>query len=76
MKRLAPAVSAALLLMALATHAVPQQTFVQDVTVYVTKTGAKYHRAGCQYLRQSQIAMKLSEAKKKYTACSKCNPPR
>ena len=29
----------------------PRQT--TDVTVYVTRTGKKYHRAGCQYLRLS-----------------------
>jgi hypothetical protein len=45
----------------------------QETTVYVTKTGSKYHRSGCQYLRQSQIAISLSSAKAQgYTACSKC----
>lgn len=47
-----------------------------ETTVYVTKTGSKYHRAGCRYLRQSQIAISLSDAKaESYTACSVCNPP-
>jgi hypothetical protein len=46
-----------------------------STTVYVTKTGAKYHRGTCQYLRKSKIAITLSEAKKSYTACSVCNPP-
>ena len=42
-------------------------------TVYITKTGSKYHRAGCRYLRKSQIAISLSEAKNEgYTACSVC----
>src|SRR6266540_2883674 len=27
--------------------------------VYVTRTGAKYHRAGCHYLNKSAIAMPL-----------------
>lgn len=44
-------------------------------TVYVTKTGSKYHRAGCSYLRKSSMAMDLSEARKYYTPCSRCNPP-
>lgn len=45
----------------------------QGQTVYVTRTGSKYHRAGCQYLRQSQIAISLSNAKAQgYTACSRC----
>lgn len=42
-------------------------------TVYITKTGKKYHRDGCQYLRKSQIAISLDDAKAEgYTACSKC----
>lgn len=47
-----------------------------DPTVYGTKTGHKYHAAGCQYLRKSSIPMKLSAAiKNGLTPCSKCNPP-
>lgn len=45
-------------------------------TVYVTKTGSKYHREGCQYLRSSAIAIPLSEAKLRYDPCSRCNPPK
>lgn len=42
-------------------------------TVYVTNTGSKYHRYGCQYLRQSCISISLSDAKAQgYTACSRC----
>lgn len=46
----------------------------QSVTVYITKTGSKYHRAGCQYLRKSKIAISLEEAKRSYEPCSKCKP--
>ena len=46
-----------------------------SVTVYVTRTGAKYHRAGCRYLSKSQIRMPLEEAKKRYAPCKVCNPP-
>ena len=47
-----------------------------SVTVYVTKSGEKYHRDGCQYLRKSKIETTLSSAKDRgYTACSKCKPP-
>ncbi len=46
----------------------------KDTTVYITKTGSKYHKAGCRYLRQSKIAISLSEAKKNYEPCSVCNP--
>lgn len=42
-------------------------------TVYVTRTGKKYHKSGCSYLKDSKIAKTLSEAKSQgYTACSKC----
>lgn len=47
-----------------------------DVIVHITKTGEKYHSAGCQYLRKSDIEVTLSEAKVRgLTPCSKCNPP-
>ncbi len=42
-------------------------------TVYVTRTGGKYHKAGCRYLRSSSIAISLSSAQSQgYTACSVC----
>ena len=45
----------------------------QSVTVYITNTGSKYHRSGCQYLRKSCIPISLDNAKSRgYTACSKC----
>jgi hypothetical protein len=43
--------------------------------VYVTKTGAKYHRAGCTSLRLSKIAMTLAAAAEIYGPCKICNPP-
>lgn len=47
-----------------------------DTTVYVTKTGEKYHSNGCQYLRKSQIAVSLQDAVNSgYDACSRCHPP-
>jgi len=46
------------------------------VTVYVTNTGSKYHRAGCQYLRRSEIPMTLGQAEARgYSPCSRCGPP-
>lgn len=47
----------------------------KSVTVYVTRTGSKYHRAGCRYLRRSSIPMSLEDAKQRYSPCSVCNPP-
>lgn len=47
----------------------------QSKTVYITKTGSKYHSSGCSYLSKSQIAISLSNAKSQgYTPCSRCNP--
>ena len=46
-----------------------------SATVYITKTGTKYHCDGCSYLSKSKIAISKTEAKAKgYTACSKCKP--
>ena len=48
-----------------------------SVTVYITNTGEKYHRWGCQYLWNSSIAVTLNYALAAgYTPCSRCNPPR
>jgi competence protein ComEC len=44
-------------------------------TVYVTKTGTKYHRAGCRYLAKSQIPLPLKEAAARYSPCGVCAPP-
>lgn len=46
-----------------------------DPTVYVTKTGAKYHRDGCSSLSRSRIPIKLSLAATTYGACKNCRPP-
>ena len=43
-------------------------------TVYITKTGNKYHEAGCRYLRKSKIAISKSKAiSQGYEACSVCH---
>jgi len=48
----------------------------QEVTVYVTRTGARYHQAGCRSLGKSAIPLSLGEAKRRgYTACGNCHPP-
>jgi hypothetical protein len=44
--------------------------------VYVTRTGSKYHKAGCPYLSKSAIPMKLMDAAARYGPCGVCNPPR
>jgi competence protein ComEC len=46
------------------------------LTVYVTRTGKKYHRDGCRYLAASKTPISLKDAKAKgYTACKVCRPP-
>lgn len=55
----------------------PEPILEYDPIVYITNTGGKYHNAGCRYLKDSSIAIRLSEAKRRgYTACSVCSPPR
>lgn len=45
----------------------------QSTTVYITKTGSKYHRSGCQYLSKSKISISSDDAKARgYSACSRC----
>jgi endonuclease YncB( thermonuclease family) len=47
----------------------------EEETVYVTRTGSKYHRSSCQYLRRSRIPVSLKDAKQSYGPCSVCKPP-
>lgn len=48
----------------------------QNLTVYITNTGSKYHRAECRYLKGSKIPVLLSELDTdKYSPCKICNPP-
>ena len=53
----------------------PDETQASE-TVYVTRTGKKYHRGGCSSLRRSKIPISLAEAKQRYGPCGRCNPPR
>lgn len=52
----------------------PPSGQTDEVTVYITRTGAKYHRAGCRYLSRSKIPVSLSDAKRSYSPCSVCKP--
>lgn len=46
-----------------------------NVTVYVTNTGKRYHRANCSYLKSCK-SLSLSDAVARgYSACSRCKPP-
>lgn len=48
----------------------------ENIIVYVTTSGTKYHMDGCQYLSKSRIPITLARAKGKgYEPCRICNPP-
>jgi len=54
--------------------AAPQQSASSD-TVYITKSGRKYHREGCRFLSKSQTPIGRREAESQgYTPCSVCQP--
>ena len=59
-------------------NAVAQQSQLSETpatqTVYVTRTGTKYHRGSCRYLKYSKIAIALDKAKQNYSPCSICRP--
>jgi hypothetical protein len=45
-------------------------------TVYVTRTGKRYHREGCRHLVKSKLPITLREAKQyHYIPCKICHPP-
>ena len=54
----------------------PPPSGSDDPTVYVTRTGSKYHLGSCSYLKKSKIAKSLSEARQRYSPCSRCRPPK
>jgi hypothetical protein len=50
-------------------------TVKKETTVYITKTGAKYHTSSCRYLSQSKISISKKEAiSNGYSACKVCKP--
>lgn len=42
--------------------------------VYITRTGEKYHRSDCRYLRKSRIPADLSMVRGRYDPCKVCKP--
>jgi micrococcal nuclease len=50
-------------------------TPVDDGTVFITRTGTKYHRAGCRYVAADAAALPLEQAAARYGPCSVCRPP-
>ena len=43
-----------------------------DITVFITKTGTKYHYAGCKYLKSSSPISLSTALARGYTPCSEC----
>lgn len=49
--------------------------YALNQTVYITKTGKKYHSENCSSLSSSKKSIELSEALDKgYTPCKNCKP--
>lgn len=79
MKKLRKLLYALPVLVALVFAVPPIHTNAADwstYTVHVTKTGNKYHMAGCSYLSKSDIPINIMQAVNQgYSPCSRCNPP-
>ena len=56
---------------------VPARKVAREVSVYLTKTGEKYHKEDCTFLAKSKIAISLSQAKRRgFAPCKICRPGR
>lgn len=71
MKRFLCVVLAVLLSLSVAfAYPVPPNT-----EVYIARTGTKYHRAGCTYLKSIDRVMTIQQAENYgFTPCSRCDP--
>ena len=48
----------------------------EDIIVFRTRTGAKYHERHCQYVRAGAFAVTLKRAGElSLTPCKRCRPP-
>jgi hypothetical protein len=45
------------------------------IVVYVTRSGERYHRTGCRYLRGGGVSTPVAEARVRYSPCLVCMPP-
>ena len=58
------------------TEPAAQQNDADEATVYVTKTGRKYHREGCTHLSHSKTPLSIDDANDRgYGPCRSCGPP-
>ena len=54
-----------------------ETAYKDEILVYITKTGAKYHSENCRHLSESKIPVSLEQAlKQNKEPCSVCDPPR
>ncbi len=54
----------------------PVSSDEDEVTVYITNSGEKYHADGCRYLSNSEIPISLDDALAEgYEPCKVCKPP-
>lgn len=57
------------------TPAPRQQIQNKEQTVFISRTGRKYHRAGCSYLAYSRYPLSLKEAQQRgYGPCKAWHP--
>ena len=57
-------------------NTVDENADISSEIVYLTRTGVKYHKNGCQHLSISKMETTLGDAKAKgLKPCSRCNPP-
>lgn len=48
----------------------------KEITVYITRTGKRYHRDRCRSLSRSRVPISLRDAKARgYTPCRVCHAP-
>ena len=53
-----------------------KNTVNEDVVVFITKTGRRYHLESCGSLHSSKIKSTVKKAKNRgLTPCNNCNPP-
>lgn len=75
LRALLAAIAAVALL--LAAYQAGKRAVPRPATVWVTRTGSRYHRAGCRYLRSGGLPVPLDRVKAdgRYRACTRCGPP-
>ena len=48
----------------------------ESVSIFLTRTGSKYHRGSCRFLAKSRIPTSLDKVQGKYAPCKVCKPAR